>query len=714
MKQTLSQEQAKKRIEKLSLEIDAHRRRYHTLDQPTISDEAYDSLVRELEDLERAFPELQSKTSPTLRVGGEPLKAFRKVKHATRQWSYDDVFDAAELVAWTERLGRMLDKAGMHETVEYVCELKIDGLKIILSYQDGILQQGATRGDGEIGEEVTDNVRTIRSIPLQLKQSVDATVVGEVWLSSQELERINAERRAHHEALFANPRNAAAGSIRQLSSRVTASRKLDSFMYDIDQLAVSDGQSRESQQALPATQMEELQLLQRLGFQVNEHFRLCKTVAEIEAYYTEWAKRRHDLPYGLDGIVIKVNQKKLQDALGYTGKSPRFGIAYKFPAEEATTVVEDVVVQIGRTGVLTPVAHLRPVRIAGSVVSRATLHNFDEIKRLDVRIGDTVIIRKAGDIIPEILSVMLSFRNGTEQKITEPTACPICGGAVKRIVIGAKQGVVSGQREDKESAAFYCTNPECFAVEQRKIIHAVSKKGLDIVGLGERNITLLMNEGLVKDIADIFTLTPGDLAPLERFAEKSADKLAASIAAAKKIPLQKLLFALGIRHVGEETTDLIVEAVTRGIPTPDSRIKNLQDVIDVFPKIRAEEWLRINGIGEKSAESLAEWFADPKHRALLEALIQEGVTITLPEDKTGTKQPFAGMTFVLTGELVSFTRDESKAIIKEKGGTVSAAVSQKTDYVVAGAHPGSKYEKAQALGVKIVDEAAFKKMIEME
>jgi DNA ligase (NAD+) len=714
MKQTLSQEQAKKRVEKLSLEIDAHRRRYHTLDQPTISDEAYDSLVRELEDLERAFPELQSKTSPTLRVGGEPLKAFRKVKHATRQWSYDDVFDAAELVAWTERVGRMLGKAGMHETAEYVCELKIDGLKIILSYQDGVLQQGATRGDGEIGEEVTDNVRTIGSIPLQLKQSVNAIVVGEVWLSSQELERINVERAANHEALFANPRNAAAGSIRQLNSRVTASRKLDSFVYDIDQLAVRDGLDAGSRQALPATQIEELQLLQSLGFQVNEHFRLCKTVEEIEVYYAEWAKRRHDLPYGLDGIVIKVNQKKLQDALGYTGKSPRFGIAYKFPAEEATTIVEDVVVQIGRTGVLTPVAHLRPVRIAGSVVSRATLHNFDEIKRLDVRIGDTVIIRKAGDIIPEILSVMLNFRNGTEQKITEPTACPICGGAVKRIVIGDKQGAASGQREDKESAAFYCTNPECFAVEQRKIIHAVSKKGLNIVGLGERNITLLMNEGLVKDIADIFALTPGDLAPLERFAEKSADKLAASIAAAKIIPLQKLLFALGIRHVGEETTDLIVEAVTLGIPTPDSRIKNLQGVIDIFPKIQAEEWLRINGIGEKSAESLAEWFADTKHRALLEALVQEGVTITLPENKTGTKQPFSGMTFVLTGELASFTRDESRAIIKEKGGTVSSAVSQKTDYVVAGAHPGSKYEKAQALGVKILDEAAFKKMIETE
>ena len=704
MKQNLSQEQAKKRIEKLSSEIDIHRKSYHTLDQPTISDEAYDSLMRELEDLERAFPELRSKTSPTLRVGGEPLKAFRKVKHSTRQWSYDDIFDFAELTAWDARVRRMLDKMDIRETAEYVCELKIDGLKIILSYKDGILQQGATRGDGEIGEEVTDNVRTIGSIPLQLHEPVDAVAVGEIWLGADELERINAERTANNEALFANPRNAAAGSIRQLDSRVTASRKLDSFMYDIDV----------SQSVTPATQIEELQLLQHLGFQVNEHFRLCKTMEEIEMYYAEWAKRRHSLPYGLDGIVIKVNQKKLQDALGYTGKSPRFGIAYKFPAEEATTIVEDVVVQIGRTGVLTPVAHLRPVRIAGSVVSRATLHNFDEIKRLDVRIGDTVIIRKAGDIIPEILSVMLNFRNGTEKKIAEPVACPICGGAVKRIVIGDKQGEANGKREDKESAAFYCTNPECFAIEQRKIIHAVSKKGLNIVGLGERNVTLLMNEGLIKDIADIFALTPGDLAPLERFAEKSADKLAASIAAAKQMPLQKLLFALGIRHVGEETTDLIVEAITRGFPNAEPQIQNLQDVIAVFPKIRVEEWLRISGIGEKSAESLVEWFAETKHRALLEALVNEGVVITLPETKTGAKQPFSGMTFVLTGELVSFTRDESKAIIKEKGGTVSSTVSRKTHYVVAGANPGSKYEKARALGVKIVDEAAFKKMIETE
>ncbi|OGI15254.1 MAG: hypothetical protein A2878_02280 [Candidatus Moranbacteria bacterium RIFCSPHIGHO2_01_FULL_54_31] len=701
----LTQEEAKKRAERLSREIDEHRRLYHTLDQPTISDEAYDSLIRELEDLERAFPLLRSETSPTLRVGGEPLKAFRKVRHATRQWSFDDVFDVSELRAWDERIKRMLGKKGVRGSVEYICELKIDGLKIVLSYEEEVLRQGATRGDGVIGEEVTANLRTIRSIPLRLSEPISLTVVGEAWLSEQELGRINRERKQNDEPLFANPRNAAAGAIRQLDSKVTASRKLDSFIYDIDRI-------ESGMHAFPETQKEELELLKKLGFKVNEHFRVCTTVEEIQAYYEAWGKKRQTLPYALDGIVIKVNQKKLQDELGYTGKSPRFGVAYKFPAVQATTVVEDVRVQIGRTGALTPVAHLRPVRVAGSVVSRATLHNFDEIKRLDVRIGDTVIIQKAGDVIPEIVSVMANLRDGKEKKVSEPKQCPICGGGVRRIAVGGKADA------GEMSAALYCVNPRCFAVEREKIIHAVSKKGLNIVGMGEKIVELLMNEGLVKDMADIFALTPGDLEPLERFAEKSAAKLAEAIARSKRVALHKFLFALGIRYVGEETANLIMQSMTRQFPisnfqfpnrskSKNFKIQNLPDIIKWFPQMTKDAWMSINGIGEKSAESLVEWFSDVKNQELLRTLAAEGVEIRLPRQKAPAEQSLRGLTFVLTGEMVSFTRDAAKAMIKEKGGDVAASVSRKTDYVVAGKNPGSKLAKAREFGVKILSENEF-------
>ena len=790
MKKNLSQEQAKKRIEKLIREIDEHRKRYHTLDQPTISDEVYDSLVRELEGLEREFPELRSGASPTFRVGGEPLVSFRKVKHALRQWSFDDVFDFEELKAWDGKTKRFLEKEIGNwklpardvsrtrpgeignSAIEYVCELKIDGLKIVLSYEKGILKQGATRGDGETGEEVTENLRTIRSIPLRLSEPADVIVVGEAWLSQKEFARINAERKREGEALFANPRNAAAGSIRQLDPRVVASRKLDSFIYDIDKIesgiparpaggrnpSIAKALAGEQKSGIPGTQIEELDLLKKLGFQVNPEYRLCRTVEAIQAYYEEWNKKRHSLPYALDGIVIKVNERKLQDWLGYTGKAPRFGVAYKFPAQQATTVVEDVQVQIGRTGALTPVAHLRPVRVAGSLVSRATLHNFDEIARLGVRAGDTVIIQKAGDIIPEIVSVMTNLRSGKEKKIIPPKKCPICGSPVERMAVGNKlpastrlqpaspsasdrlsrDGSLGGGGEKatrlsarqasyssrslasdgdklqaRESAALYCLNPRCFAVLREQIIHAVSKKGFNIVGMGEKIVESLMNEGLVKDMADIFGLAPGDLAPLERFAEKSADKLALAIAAAKCVPLSKFFFALGIRYVGEETADLIMQSVMKGIMNHESRIRGLKDIERVFPKITKDDWLTIDGIGEKSAESLVEWFGDKKHQELLRMLAAEGVEIILPEKKSVSEQPFRGMTFVLTGELSSFTRDAAKAMIKEKGGAVSSAVSSKTDYVVAGENPGSKLSAAQTLGVKVLSENEFINLLKL-
>lgn len=706
MNSDLKPEEAKKRIEKLSEEIDRHRYLYHVLDRPEISDEAYDSLMRELETLERAFPQFVSETSPTMRVGGEPLKAFRKVEHHARQWSFDDVFDLEELKAWDKKVRKLLEKHSQDSRFEirdsapqYCCELKIDGLKIILTYEKGVFRQGATRGDGRIGENVTENLRTIRSIPLRLNGSVDAIVVGEAWLSEKELWRINDEREKKDEPLFANPRNAAAGSIRQLDPKVTASRRLDSFIYDVDTIE-SGIENQES--GIPVTQVQELKLLEKLGFKVNREYRLCKSVEEIEAFYQEWCKKRHDVPYGLDGIVIKVNGKELQDALGYTGKSPRFGVAYKFPAEQATTVVEDIQVQIGRTGALTPVAHLRPVRIDGSVVSRATLHNAGEIERLDVRIGDTVVLRKAGDIIPEIVEVMKNLRTGKEKRFVMPEKCPVCGGGVERKQVGGG---------NEASAALYCVNPGCFAMEREKLIHAVSKKGLDIPGLGEKIVEQLMNEGLVADIADIFGLTAGDLEPLERFAEKSAEKLAASIEKAKRVPFQKFLFALGIRFIGEETASLIADAAIRGIKNQESRIRNFSDIIRILPNLVTEDWLVIDGIGERSAESLVEWFSEKKNQELLADLEKVGVELVMPKARRAAEKVLSGLTFVLTGELQGFTRDEAKAMIKEKGGSVSSSVSRKTDYCLVGEDPGSKYDKAKELGVKILDEEGFKKLL---
>lgn len=686
---------AEERIEKLTREIDSHRYQYHVLDAPTISDEAYDSLYRELELLEREHPDLRSQNSPTSRVGDETRTEFRKVKHAVPQWSFDDVFDLSELVEWDAKLRRYLARevGDERERIEYLAELKIDGLKIILTYEKGEFVRGATRGNGSIGEDVTENLRTIRSIPLRLSRPVDCVVVGEAWLSKSELERINAEREAEGEALFANPRNAAAGSIRQLDSRITAKRKLDSFIYDIETIAG---------EALPATQEKELGLLQLLGFKVNPYLRKCTSIHDVEAFYTEWNEKRETLPYMLDGIVVKANDRALQESLGYTGKAPRFAIAFKFPAEEATSTIEDISIQVGRTGVLTPVAHLTPVRLAGTVVSRATLHNADEIARLGIRLGDTVVVRKAGDIIPEVVSVMEKLRTGKEKLFTMPTTCPKCSSPVERRVIGEKNG------EKEYSAALYCTNPRCYAVEREVIIHAVSRKGLDIVGMGEKIVEQFMEDGLIANLADIFELTPGDIAPLERFAEKSAEKLAASIERAKRVPLERLFFALGIRHVGEETAELIAKFIASKVKTKTIAPERLLEIVS---QLSTADWVALDGIGEKSAASLSEWFSDERNAKLLLALDRSGVIALLPERIHTENAPFSGKTFVLTGELSRFTRDEAKRKIKQLGGSVSSSVSRKTDFVVAGTDPGSKYDNAKKLDVPILDEAGFIKLI---
>ena len=690
---------AKIRIEKLRAEIDRHRELYHTKDAPEISDEAYDSLFHELLALEAEHPEYRSLTSPTLRVGGAPLKKFEKIRHETRQWSFDDVFDFRELQAWEEKTLRFLGKSESSKVdSEYACELKIDGLKVVLTYERGELVRAATRGDGETGEDVTGNIRTIRSIPLKLSRAIDLIAVGEVWLPSSELSRINRERETAGEPPFANVRNAAAGSIRQLDPKVTASRRLESFVYDIDRMGTGDSLSSGGG-ALPETQIRELEFLKELGFQVNPEYRLCATLQDVERYYEEWTARRHDLPYALDGVVIKLNRRDVQERLGYTGKSPRFGVAYKFPAEEATTVVEDIAVQIGRTGVLTPVAHLRPVRIAGSVVSRATLHNQDEIARLGIRIGDTVIIRKAGDVIPEVVSAVSNLRTGSERVFRMPDRCPVCGSGVERRMIGAG---------DSESAALYCTNPGCFAVEREGIIHSVGRKGFDIEGLGEKIVEQLLEEGIISDIADIFELTEGDLLPLERFAEKKATNMLASIHAAKRVALSKFLFALGIRHIGEESAHLIAQEVAAKIEGKD---RSLDGIMKFLSSMSRDEWTAIDGLGEKSAESLANWFEDGKHIEMLLRLGRHGVEIVFPEADRKGMSPISGKTIVLTGELSGFTRDDAKDMIRKQGGHPASSVSAKTDFVVAGAEAGSKLTKAKALGVRILSEEEFLAMI---
>ena len=715
---------AKDRIEKLRSEIHRHQRLYHALDAPEISDAAYDSLVAELVDLEEKFPEFDSPESPSRRVGSAPIDAFSKVRHEVEQRSFDDAFDPADMRKWEERNRKLLEKSEFaSESVLYDCELKIDGLKIVLTYEKGSLVRAATRGDGLVGEDVTHNIRTISSIPLRLDFLVDAILGGEVWLPKKELDRINAERADEGQPLFANTRNAAAGSLRQLDSRVTAGRKLSSFMYDIQRIGNIPEEFGTG--AVGAkTQTEELALLKRLGFRVNPESRICRNLDDVEAYYREWSGRRNELDYEIDGVVVKIESLRQQDLLGATGKAPRWGIAYKFPAEEVSTVVESISVQVGRTGALTPVAHLRPVHVAGSTVSRATLHNEDEIRRLDIRMGDTVIIRKAGDVIPEVVRVLENFRTGGEREFHMPKCCPSCGASVSRVALGR-----SGKNPSEvQSAAHYCTNPNCAATEKERIIHAVGRKGFDIAGFGEKVSEQLFEAGIVADIFDVFELEEGDLEPLERFAEKSARNLAEAIRKSRIVPFPKFLFALGIRHIGEETAFLIGRSLTNGElsekiseemtmskkmnPAVRARVEHLtlSDIIRIFPKISAEEWASVKGIGEKAGSSLSEWFGNDRNKIGLEKMERLGVRVVFDEEPVVSASASSlvfGKTFVLTGELERFTRDEAKDMIRKKGGNVASSVSKNTDFLLVGANPGSKLEKARDLGVRVLDERDF-------
>ena len=661
-------DEVKERYLKLKKLVEYHADLYYNQDNPEITDEAYDSLIRELGLIEEEYPELKTLGSLTDRVGGKPLDEFKKTTHKVRQWSFDDVFNLEGLKKWEEKVRRMIEKESSlkGEVLEYCVELKIDGLKIILTYEKGNFVLGATRGDGEVGEDVTNNLKTIKSIPLKLTKPIDIVCVGECWLSKKELVKINKLREKNNEPVFANTRNAAAGSIRQLDPKIVAGRNLDSFIYDIDLL-----------EGLPETQSEEIGLLSELGFHTNEYTQVCKDIEEVEKFYQKWSKQKDKLDYGLDGIVIKINSRKIQETLGYTGKSPRFGVAYKFPAEQVTTEILDISFQVGRTGVITPVAHLKPVFVSGSTVSRATLHNEDEIKRLDVRIGDTVILQKAGDIIPDIVSVITEMRVGKEKKFVWPKTIPACGG-------DGKIERIPGQ------AAWRCVNKNSFEQQKRKFYHFVSKQAFNIVDLGPKIIDALLEENLVSEYADIFSLEKGDLINLPRFGEKSVDNLLSSIRSARKITLPRFLISLSIPQVGEETAyDLAGHF---------GSLKNLMSAS--YEKLES-----ISGIGPIVARSITDFFSSKENQSVINNLLNY---VVLEEEKDAKKEgEFAGKTFVLTGTLSTMSRDEAKQKIRSLGGSVSSSVSKETDFVVVGENPGSKFNDAQKIGVRILSEEEF-------
>ena len=656
-------------------EVARHQYLYHTLDKPEISDQAYDALLRELIEIEEKYPEIKTADSPSQRIGASIQKEFKKITHKVKQWSYDNVFSFEELSKWQDKISKILKNAGEDPgKLEYVAELKIDGLKVVLEYEGGLFKRGATRGNGLVGEDITENLKTIGSIPLKLNKNINIIVEGEAWMPEGELARVNKERKKKGEELYANTRNLAAGSLRQLNPKITADRRLESFVYDVALFDNTNGQSA------PKTQKEELQLLLALGFKVNENYSLCANLGEIQSFYEKWKNLGRKEEYGVDGIVIKVNDIRAQVALGYTGKSPRFGIAYKFPAEQVTTVVEDIVLQVGRTGVITPVARLRPVLVAGSTVSRATLHNEDEIKRLDVRVGDTVILQKAGDVIPDIVKVLTELRTGKEKEFVFPKHLSDCGG-------DGRIEKIPGQ------VAYRCVNKNSFAQKRRKFYHFVGKHCFDIDGMGPKIIDVLLDNNLISYNFDIFTLKKGDLLSLPRFAEKSVDNLLSSIEKSRGISLSRFITALSIPQVGEETAIDLAERF--------GTFENLE-------KTDFDELQSIEGVGEIIAREVKNWFADKENQKTIKGLLQE---VKIEKVKKAAHQTLSGKTFVITGVLVSLSRDDAKNMIRARGGSVAESVSKNTSYVVVGENPGSKYDKAKKLGVKIITEKEFLKII---
>ncbi|MGI6036782.1 MAG: NAD-dependent DNA ligase LigA [Limnochordia bacterium] len=658
-----------KRIEELRELISQHDYHYHVLDAPLISDAEYDRLYRELVELEEKYPHLITPDSPTQRVGGAPGEGFGVITHRVPLLSLANAFDDEELKAWDGRIRRNLGT----DDVTYLAELKIDGLAVSLLYEEGRLRWGATRGDGSQGEDITSNLRTIRSVPLKLRGNVPSAVEvrGEVYLDRREFQRINQERQAQGEAPFANPRNAAAGSLRQLDPRVTARRHLNIFLYGLGYL---EGEG-------PATHRESLELMAQWGLRVNPHIKVCQNIDEVIDYCRHWTAARGELPYDIDGIVIKVDALDQREILGSTAKSPRWAIAYKFPPQEATTKVLDIIVQVGRTGALTPLAILEPVEVDGSTVSRASLHNEDIVAQKDVRIGDTVVIHKAGDIIPEIVKVLPNERTGQERPFQMPAHCPACGGRVFRL---------------PEEVVRRCVNTACPAQVLERLIHFASREAMDIEGLGPAVISQLIDKGYVSDPGDLYTVTEEQLLTLNRVGPKSAAKLLGAIAASKDRPGHRLLYALGIRHVGSE--------VARELMThfPD---------VPTLLAASAEELVQVPSIGDKIAASIKDFAAEEHNMELVDRLARLGLNLRGEEQVGRTEGSLQGKTFVLTGTLEGMSRREATEAINARGGKVTGSVSRKTDYVVVGDDPGSKLTKAQELGITIIDEGAFLELL---
>ncbi|MGQ9557783.1 MAG: NAD-dependent DNA ligase LigA [Desulfurispora sp.] len=659
-------EEVRQQVEELRRLLHRYDYHYYVLDSPLVSDAEYDRLMRRLIQLEKDYPGLASPHSPSQRVGGQPREGFVTVRHEVPMLSLGNVFSYGELQDFDRRVRQALPG----QKVEYVAELKIDGLAVSLTYREGLLAVGATRGDGETGEDITPNIKTIRAVPLLLSAAPTLLEVrGEVYMSKPAFARLNSEREEAGEPLFANPRNAAAGSLRQLDPAVTAGRQLNIFVYTL---------ARSSQPVAGETQAGVLEYLGRLGFKVNPHWRLCADIDQVWEYIQEWQQARFDLPYVTDGIVIKVNSLAQQAALGATAKSPRWATAFKYPPEQARTVLREIIVRVGRTGVITPTAVLEPVRLAGTTVTRASLHNEDYIKEKDIRIGDTVLVHKAGEIIPEVLEVVKEARRGEERPFVMPERCPECGQPAVR---------PAGE------AAWRCTNQSCPARLYEALVHFVSRPAYDIAGLGPAVLRQLIEAGLVRDAADLFSLTFEQVRRLERMGDKSTANLLQAIQDSKQNPLHRLIFALGIRHVGEKAARTLAR-----------HFGSMERLL----KAGAEELTALPEIGPKIAGSIVEYLANPANRQLIQRLQKAGLNMQEePPAAAVPGSPLAGKKVVLTGTLSSMTRQQAKEAVEKLGGEVSNSVSKKTDLVVAGTDPGSKLDKARQLGVPVIGEQEF-------
>jgi DNA ligase (NAD+) len=652
--------------ETLRAELRRHEHLYYVLDQPEISDAEYDALIRRLREIEEAHPEIETADSPTGRVGGAPREGFAKVRHSAPMLSLDNALNEGELRDFDRRVRELLAGA----EYAYVAELKLDGLSMAVAYEDGRFRQAVTRGDGTVGEDVTENARTIRSLPLRVESAwASFEVRGETVMNRRAFERLNAERDEQEQTRFANPRNAAAGSLRVLEPRVTASRRLDYYTYFL----MTGGRF-----ALPS-HWASLDEMARMGFKVNPHRKLCASVEEVLEFCAHWEMHREDLPYEIDGVVVKVDSVAQREALGFTSKAPRWAIAYKYPARQERTTVIGIEVQVGRTGALTPVAHLQPVAVGGVTVSRATLHNEDEIARLDLKIGDEVIVERSGDVIPKVVRVWAQGAGRTA--FTMPANCPVCGGRVVR--------------EEGESAR-RCINVDCPARLKESILHFASRGVMNIDGIGEALVDQLVDRGLVKSVADLYQLTGAQLATLDRMGEKSAAKLLAHIARSKLNPLPRVIAALGIRFVGGRTATLLAEALGS---------------LDAIAAASADDLQQVKEVGPKVAESIVQFFREPRNRELVERLRAANLDLTYLFDRPADG-PLTGLTFVLTGALPNLSREQAKALIERAGGKVAGSVSKKTSYVVAGEDAGRKLDKARALGIAVVDEGTLRSLIE--